>query len=128
MKVSYEVTNTTPYNALIEIAKLFNASIRLDYTKNIIYFTNNDTAQYNGLHLRPETNLSAFSYSEKGDNLYNIMYVTGGEDADGGYVSIVPSMPACLASILIDTYVPKDLVINSDYYNNPSFYNDGSDI
>lgn len=128
MKVSYEVTNTTPYNALVEIAKLFNASIKLDYTKNIIYFTNNDAAQYNGLHLRPETNLSAFSYSEKGDNLYNIMYVTGGEDADGGYVSIVPSMPACLASILIDTYVPKDLVINNDYYNNPSFYNDGSDI
>ena len=128
MKVSYEATNTTPYNALVEVAKLFNASIKLDYTKNIIYFTNNDTVQYNGLHLRPETNLSAFSYSEKGDNLYNIMYVTGGEDAEGGYVSIVPSMPACLSSILIDTYVPKDLVINNDYYSNPSFYNDGNDI
>jgi hypothetical protein len=76
-----------------------------DYSKNphIINFYNKERIEYKGLRLYPEINLSNFSYSDKGDNLYNVMHVTGGEDADGNYVSIVPTMPLSVGKLLIET-------------------------
>jgi hypothetical protein len=103
--VSLELTNTTPYNILNEVTKLFNAIMIPDYSKNphIINFYNKERIEYKGLRLYPEINLSNFSYSDKGDNLYNVMHVTGGEDADGNYVSIVPTMPLSVGKLLIET-------------------------
>lgn len=103
--VSLELTNTTPYNILIEIAKLFNAIMIPDYTTtpHNINFYNKERIEYKGLRLYPDINLSNFSYNDKGDNLYNVIHVTGGEDAEGNYVSIVPSMPLSVGKILIET-------------------------
>lgn len=103
MKVSLEVNESTPYNIFIEIAKLFNAAIIIDYSKKEINFINREKLNYKGLKLKPEINLSNFSYSEKGDNLYNIMYVSGGEDAYGNSLSIAPSMPRKISKILIES-------------------------
>lgn len=128
MKVSLELTNTTPYNALVEISKLFNATIRLDYKNKIIYFINKETLASTGFMVRPDINLSNFSYSENGSNLYNIMHITGGEDSDGNYVSILPAMPFRLASILIETQTVRSTPEQSDIYTNPSFYTDGTDV
>lgn len=110
MRVSLELNNTTPYNAFVEVAKLFNATIFLDFKERIIYFKNKETIQYSGLELRPNVNLSKFSYGEKGDNLYNIMHVTGGEDAYGSYISIIPAMPSIIAAILTQTAEEIDFV------------------
>jgi hypothetical protein len=101
-KVSIEVSNSTPFNILTEIIKLFNAIIDVDYSDHTINFLNKDDLEYTGLQLKPEINLSAFSYSEKGDNLYNILTVTGGEDAYGNLVSIVPSMPQSVAGLIVE--------------------------
>lgn len=103
--VSLELTNTTPYNILTEIAKLFNAIMIPDYTTtpHNINFYNKERMEYKGLRLYPDINLSNFSYNDKGDNLYNVIHVTGGEDAEGNYVSIVPSMPLSVGKILIET-------------------------
>lgn len=127
MKVSLELTNTTPYNAFIEIAKLFNALIKLDFKNKIIYFKNKETIPYSGLTLRPETNLSQFSYGEKGDNLYNIMHVSGSEDSYGELVTILPAIPNMLATILINTVTPVNnfspYITQEEYYLKPYFVN-----
>ena len=52
------------------------------------------------MYLRPETNLSNFSYSEKGSSLCNVLRVFGSEAADGSYVSILPPTPSVIAWIL----------------------------
>jgi hypothetical protein len=130
MRVSLEVNESTPYNIFTEIAKLFNASIIIDYNKKEINFLNKDRLKYKGLRLKPDVNLSNFSYSEKGDNLYNIMYVSGGEDAYGNYLSVAPSIPKVVGKILVET----ESIENKDdasfdlpwlhednYYINPTF-------
>lgn len=101
-KVSIEISNSTPFNILTEIIKLFNAIIDINYDDHTINFFNKDDLEYIGLQLKPEINLSAFSYSEKGDNLYNMLTVTGGEDAYGNLVSIVPSMPQSVAGLIVE--------------------------
>lgn len=131
MKVSLELDNTTPYNALMEVGKLFNAIVYLNFKDKQINFLNKERLTYQGLTLNPEVNLSQFSTEESGDNLYNIMHVTGGEDGYGNYISIVPSMPYILATILIElsTITEIPLEINEDnYYNLPHFFYDGTDV
>lgn len=51
--------------------------------------------------MRPEINLSDFSYSEEGSQLCNMMHVSGGEDAYGALVSVVPLMPDALCDFFL---------------------------
>lgn len=124
MKVSLDLNNTTPYNALVEIAKLFNALIELDYKNKIVYFKNIETIRKKYLNLKPEIDISAFSYGEQGSNLFNIMHVSGGEDAYGNYIGILPSMPRSLSTIFMETDISHELQIDSfiDPYKLPSFW------
>lgn len=102
MKVSLDVSQQTVYNILIEIATLFNAYIDIDYDNHYVDFINKEKRRSKGLRLKPETNLNEFSFNESSENsLYNIMYVNGGEDAEGNYISILPSIPRFVQDILI---------------------------
>ena len=99
MLASLNVSNTTPFNALVELCKKFNATLEVEYSdtetdQGIIYFRNKMTADFSGYHLRDSVNMSAFSVSRKTDNFCSIMHVNGGEDANGQLVSMVPTMPA----------------------------------
>lgn len=129
MKVSVDLTNTNPYNAIVEFAKLFNAIIEINYTvlPHIVSFKNKDKIKYQGFDLRPENNLQQFSYSEKGENLYNIMHVVGGENADGDYISILPTMPQALSRWLIENFDNSDLS-NDELYIFIITHPDHSDI
>jgi hypothetical protein len=98
MLASLTISNSTPYNALIELCKKFNASLEVEYsdtegTAGILYFRNKITSSFQGYHLRDSVNLSAFSVSRKTDNFCSIMHISGGEDASGQLVSISPTMP-----------------------------------
>lgn len=103
LRVSVDLSGTNPYNALVEVAKLFNAQILINYDTNprIISFKNKEKFSYHGVKLHPEVNLSAFSYSEKADNLYSVMHVTGGEDAYGNYITMLPELPSIVSEFLI---------------------------
>lgn len=103
LRVSIDLSGTNPYNALVEVAKLFNAQILIDYntTPRMISFKNKENFSYHGVKLHPEVNLSAFSYSEKADNLYSVMHVTGGEDAYGNYITMLPELPSIVSEFLI---------------------------
>lgn len=112
MTVSLEVSDTTPYNAIIQTAELFNAFVTVTYpddddVRGIIHFTNKDTVHYRGYNLRPEVNVSSMSLSRKTDNFCSVLRVSGGEDADGILTSIVPSIPTDIQDYLLSTY-PKE--------------------
>lgn len=98
MMASLGISDSTPYNAFIEVCKKFNASLDVEYSDEeikpgVIYFKNKTTSQFSGYHLRSEVNMSAFSVSRKTDSFCSIMHISGGEDAYGQLVSIVPTMP-----------------------------------
>ena len=101
MTATLSLSGTTPYNALVELCKKFNADMSVEYsdnfnTPNILYFTNKVLAKFNGYHLRDNVNLSAFSVSKNASNFCSIMHVNGGEDVDGNIISITPTMPVAL--------------------------------
>ena len=98
MMASLTVSNSTPYNAFIELCKKFNATLIVEYSDiegypGTIGFSNKVNANFSGYHLRADINMSAFSVSRKTDNFCSIMHISGGEDADGQIVSITPTMP-----------------------------------
>lgn len=131
MKVSFELNDVTPYNALTELAKVFNAIIKVNFNSKKIYFINKEKLSYQGLTLRPDVNISNFSFNEEGNNLYNIMNVIGGEDAYGGYVSIVPNIPQSLSSLLLELTTINNFktpLNDNEYYSLPTFFNNGTNI
>lgn len=98
MKATIDISGSTPYNALVELAKKFNANITVEYSDDenkpgTIYFHNKLLDSFQGYMLRPDVNMSAFSVSRKTDNFCSVMHVSGGEDADGNIVSMVPTIP-----------------------------------
>lgn len=100
IRISLEINNSTPYNIITEIAKQFSAIVYVNYDTNQVAFLQNELTAFKGLFLRPETNLSNFTYSEKGSNLCNILRVFGSEAADGSYVSILPQVPSIISWVL----------------------------
>lgn len=130
MKISLEVKEATPYKIITEIANLFNAILLIDYNTKIISFLNKEKASYKGLKMKSNSTLSKFSYSEKGDNLYNIMHVNGGTDAYGNYLSLAPSMPLKISKIITETadirgteeeYSILPILNENNYYIHPTF-------
>lgn len=120
MKVSFDASGT-PFNILVELAKVFNGIITIDYTKkpHVISFLNKELIQYNGFSLKPDFNLNKFSYSSKGDNLCNIMHVVGQEDGDGNLVSMVPTIPTDVASLFVNTLKPWPVAYEEKYCSYP---------
>lgn len=97
-----ELTDTTPFSAMVELANKYGAALDITYPyanenkdndKTIIGFKNQQTIPFKGLYIRPEVNLNNFSISRKTDNFCSILHVDGGEDADGNIVGLMPDMP-----------------------------------
>ena len=102
MTVTTDFTELTPLNILTEICGLFNALMVADYVNKELNFINREKGSSRSLTLKPDINLSSFSFSETGSNtIYNIMHVYGGETASGDYVTIVPVMPAFVQNVII---------------------------
>lgn len=98
--ISYEEESVSAYQALTDVLKQFDAYLEIDYDERTISYWGKDKIKFNGLYLRPETNVSNFSHSLKGDNLCNVFKVYGSEDGEGNYVSLVPTIPSVLQDFL----------------------------
>jgi len=122
MKCSLDLSGSTCYNALVEIANLFNAIIRVSYNENkpggTIYFINKDRIQFKGYRLLPTVNLNAFTLNKDSSNFSSLMYVTGGQDADGAMVSIIPTMPSMISEWL-DMYQVYEKLPSPQLHNYP---------
>lgn len=99
MRISLETTST-PFNIIVEALQLFNANLIINYKNKTINFDFKERS-LKGLVLKPEYNLSKFSYADDGTQLCNIMHIQGAEDAYGNYVSIVPAMPKEVQNYLL---------------------------
>lgn len=109
MTVTVDFSQTTPFSALTELCEKFDAMMDIEYsdddkTYGMISFVNKSTINFKGYNLRPETNLSALSLTRKSDNFCSLMHVSGGEDADGGLVSILPDMPTDVQNYFLSFY------------------------
>lgn len=102
MKISLNMSTSSPFNILTQITTTFNAILKIDYESHIISVYNKEKMRFKGFNLLPGVNLSNFNYAETSDNLYNIMYVTGGEDAYGTPVSLLEPVPESLYNLFIN--------------------------
>ena len=96
MRITFSVSGSNCYNALIEIAKKFDATIIPTYNWNgkggEVNFINNNDFTSNIYHLSPTVNINNFGVNQQSNNLATIMYVTGGEDTYGNPVTLTPQM------------------------------------
>ena len=123
MKCSLDLSGSTCYNALVEIANLFNAIIRVSYNENkpggTIHFINKDRIQFKGYRLLPTVNLNALTLNKDSSNFSSLMYVTGGQDAEDAMVSIIPTMPSIISEWL-DMYQVYEELPSPQLHNYPA--------
>lgn len=96
MRITFSVSGSNAYNALVEIAKKFDATIVPRYNWNgkggMVDFINNNDLVSNLYHLSPGVNINTFGINQQSNNLCTIMYVNGGTDANGAPVTLTPQM------------------------------------
>ena len=108
-KIILDVTDSNPYNVIIEACNSVNAVLDVDYTNHMIGFYRKDTIPFSGYRYRPETNLKSFSVSGSADNFITILHVAGGTNEFEELVTMVPAIPDLLskkiAALSIDTFI-----------------------
>ncbi len=108
-KSSINISNSNIYNAVVTIASLFNARIKITYNENgiggIISYENIAEDKFTGYRLFDDSNLTKMSYSVKSNTYYTVMNVSGGEDSNGYTVSLLPTMPNSLQQFLYENTI-----------------------
>lgn len=88
-KMTFVVDNSNLYNALIELATLFEAEVRFDYEDNAFYFISVKHNKFRGYRLDPEVNLLSINRPESSSDFASILHLRGSEDVN----SIIPPLP-----------------------------------
>ena len=89
--LSFVVEGSTLYNALVEFGNSTEKNLKINYAgKKISY--EDKTKDYRGFKLRPEVNIQSLGLSFAGDQMVNVLRVSGGTDAEGVPVSIIPEL------------------------------------
>lgn len=91
-KVTFEISGSNQYNALLELAAKFNAELIVDYRFKTISFKDKNKKVFNGYY-RTDVNVSNFGYSEDFSNSNNLLFVSGGTDEYDIAVTIPGLMP-----------------------------------
>lgn len=122
MKATISASNSTIYNALVDVATKFNANMRVEYSDidgepGIIYFDNKITQDHSGFSFRPSSNISELSLNRKTDNFCSVMHVSGSEDAEGNIVSIAPPIPLDVQLYFKMLYPTKNADFGNTSYN-----------
>lgn len=91
-KVTFEISGSNQYNALLELAAKFNAELIVDYRFKTISFKDKNKKVFNGYY-RTDVNVSNFGYNEDFSNSNNLLFVSGGTDEYDIAVTIPGLMP-----------------------------------
>ena len=102
-KVTFEIDNSNPYNAIIEACNTVNAQLSIDYRNKTLTFFNKNNRPFSGYRYRPELNLSKLGASYSGENMATIMHVTGGTNERDINVTLVPYMPSVMQNLLLSS-------------------------
>ena len=128
-KVNIELSDSNTYNALIELGILVNAVFTINYnTKTINYKWKEDPSFNKNYLLSPTYNLESLSLNYNGNEMSSLLFVEGGEDDYGLYVSVVPYLDPisskfvkdnCENTTIFPVYTDQTNYYTS-IYNNPS--------
>lgn len=88
-RMTFTIENSNLYNALVELATLFETEVRFDYIQNGFYFVSTKKIKYRGYRLNPNINLSSFDRPENSDEFASILHVRGNDDVN----SVLPAIP-----------------------------------
>lgn len=88
-----EVTNSNPYNVLIEACNTVNAYLKINYYTKRLDFIRKDMVPFSGYVYRPQTTIIDYSSDYAGEELTTMLHVSGGTDVNDSVVTIVPQMP-----------------------------------
>ena len=119
-KVNISVSSSNTYNALLELANTIGAIVKINYiAKEISLISKEDTDYFDTTYrLSPNYNISALSVAFNSDNFSPLMYVAGGQDEYGAYVTIAPSIPASAILFLMrDASIITESNVSSFYKN-----------
>lgn len=90
-KVTLSLSNSNLYNALVELATLFDADLEFDYDNKYVNFINKELEyKYKGFKLSPNFNLSKLSRSENYSEFLSAINIIGNENV----YSIYPVIPS----------------------------------
>lgn len=91
-QITFSISGSNQYQALLEIADKFNAELVVDYRFKTISFKDKNKKVFNGYY-RTDVNVNNFSMSEDFSNSSNLIFVSGGKDEYDIAVTIPGLMP-----------------------------------
>ena len=115
--VSFEISDSNVYNALVELAATLNAKFHVNYNNHTITFYSNKTKRFSGYRLSTDTNINSLGISSSGSELTTLLKCSGGEDEYGSIISIVPAIPEAMRK-WFNKYRSTPLVYNSKNIGN----------
>lgn len=115
-KVTFEISNSNPYNAIIEACNTVNAQLSVNYRNKTLTFFNKNDRPFSGYRYRPELNLSNLGANYSGENMASIMHVKGGTNEREINVTLVPYMPLAMQNI----FLTDESWIGTEFY--PGWY------
>lgn len=89
MKMTFTIENSNLYNAIVELATLFEAEVRFDYEDNAFYYVKTSAKPYRGYKIHPDINLLSINRPETSSDFASIFHIRGSDDVN----SIIPSVP-----------------------------------
>lgn len=110
-KITFEIENSNPYNAIIEACAAVNANLTVDYKLRQLSFYQKDRRPFSGYRYHPERNMKSLSVTYDGNNMATLLHVKGGTDEYEQLVSMLPAIPSGLQRYLL-TKDEKDDPIN----------------
>lgn len=80
-KFNLVVSGSNTYNALIEIAKITNTNLKIDYNNKQFIFISREASDLDKNYILDRSfNTNELSVTYSGENLYSLLYITGGQD------------------------------------------------
>ena len=99
-KMTLEIENSNPYNALIEACNTVGAKLVVDYYLKRLDFVRKNLLDFSGYRYTPKHSLIAYDADHSAEEMTTILHVSGGEDSSGRIVTMVPSMPKPVRNFL----------------------------
>ena len=99
-KATLEIKDSNLYNALVEIANIFNADIQFNYSDlgTSFSYINKKNRKYKGYKILPEFNLTTFNREENVNEFYTVLNIKGSNDV----LSMFPPIPKEFSEYLYD--------------------------
>lgn len=89
MLINISVSGSNTYGALIELAKLTNTNLKVDYVNEKFYFIDREAENLDkNYSISRDFNMNELGVTYSGEELYSLLYVNGGENEFGQVITL----------------------------------------